>query len=321
VIAGRPNRTERCASSTVFESGVVSSSTTYGRGAILRGVTAGMGSTKAVIIGYLTITVPTILLVGLTIFYGYYMYGGPWFYTLAGVAVGWRWYSFALGRWKRSLSSQRIGEGEIDALAASSGLEWPGATQIGSWSLHTAAACMCALHLSPWLVGRWFAWGIPLTGHTTQTYGADAYLQHLEVVTIIPAFAVGYFASYRFRKFGELAWLLPTLLLAYRIVTFPHPSSVLATTRTFPFTYFFSIEPYMPTFRDSRGADVLRVYQQMFVVAPFYASVAYSLGSVALRYFPLAILKEKQMDLLPVEVEVEASSDTVAEKSESSVEV
>lgn len=216
-------------------------------------------------------------------------------------------------------STRCLGEAEIDALAASSGLEWPGATQIGSLSLHTAAACLCALHLSPWLVGRWFAWGIPLTGHTTQTYWADAYLQHLEVVTIIPTFVVGYFASYRFRKFGELAWLLPSLLLAYRIVTFPHPSSVFATTRSFPFTYFFSIEPYMPTLRDSRGSDIFRVYQQMFVVAPLYASVAYSLGSVALKYFPLAILKEKQLDLR-VEGEGESTSDTLAEKSESSVE-
>ena len=296
----------------------MSSSTTYDRGVILRGVVAGMASTKTVIIGHLTVTFPTILLVGLTMFYGYYMYGGPWFYTLAGIAVGWRWYSFALGRWKHSLRSQGLGETEIDALAGSSGLEWPGATQIGSLSLHTAAACVCALHLSPWLVGRWFAWGVPLTGHTNQTYSADTYLQHLEVVTIIPAFVVGYFASYRFRKFGELAWLLPTLLLAYRIVTFPHPSSAFATTRSFPFTYFFSIEPYMPTLRDSRGSDIFRVYQQMFVVAPFYASVAYSLGSVALRYFPLAVLNKKRLDLPPVEEE--AASDTLAEKSESSVE-
>ena len=173
----------------------MSSSTTYDRGGILRGVTAGMASSKTVIIGHLTVTFPTILLVGLTMFYGYYMYGGPWFYTLAGIAVGWRWYSFALGRWKHSLRSQGLGEAEIDVLAASSGLEWPGATQIGSLSLHTAAACVCATPCISVACGEMVRVGYPTNrAHNSDVFrrclsptsgGGDDHSEHLWLATLL----------------------------------------------------------------------------------------------------------------------------------------
>jgi hypothetical protein len=44
--------------------------------------------------------------------------------------------------------------------------------------------------------------------------------------------------------------------------------------------YFFDIEKVMPTWANPLAGDPVRVAAQMFVTAPFYAGVAYSLGAV-----------------------------------------
>jgi hypothetical protein len=48
--------------------------------------------------------------------------------------------------------------------------------------------------------------------------------------------------------------------------------------------YFFEIQRVIPTFRNPLAGDPVRVLAQMYVTAPFYAGVAYSLGALAERY-------------------------------------
>jgi hypothetical protein len=177
---------------------------------------------------------------------------------------------------------------EIDHHAS---LAWPGASTVGLFALHTTAASMCALHIGPRLVFRWFSWMLPLIGLSTTTYAADSYLQHLELVSIIPAFLLGYFVSYRVPRLAAWAWILPTVILAYKFLTFENPpTSVLASSPSLAssflsrFSYFFVIERFAPTFADFRGSDPVRVAQQMTVVAPFYSGVAYSIGALAHKH-------------------------------------
>src|ERR1022692_5169795 len=61
-----------------------------------------------------------------------------------------------------------------------------------AFMLHTYVANICAMHLSQWLVFHWFRWVIPTLQVSTSTPATDWYLQHFEVMTIIPALVIGY---------------------------------------------------------------------------------------------------------------------------------
>jgi hypothetical protein len=63
---------------------------------------------------------------------------------------------------------------------------------------HTLLVYVCALHFSPWLVGRWFLLIAPALQISSGGHPGDWYLQHLELVTIVPALVVGYFNIFRF---------------------------------------------------------------------------------------------------------------------------
>jgi hypothetical protein len=117
------------------------------------------------------------------------------------------------------------------------------------------------------------------------TLAADYYLQHLELVSIVPALALGYVVSLYFPKLAIWAWVLPTVILVYKLLTFTDPSSsVLFSNPWSRFSYFFVIERAMPVFEPGfGGVDPIRVAQQMSVVAPFYSGLAYSIGALAAR--------------------------------------
>lgn len=92
---------------------------------------------------------------------------------------------------------------------------------------------------------------------------------------------VVYVASRYFQKLGIWAWFLPTVILAYRLLTFINPNaSVFATDSWWRFSYYFVIEQSMPNLYDFRGSDPVRVAAQMTVVVPFYSGIAYSVGAL-----------------------------------------
>jgi len=179
----------------------------------------------------------------------------------------------------------------------------PEATQpwfgfVPAFALHTAIVYTCALHISAFLVGRWFAWVAPILQISSSVPPADWYLQHFELVIVIPALILGYVNVSRFlpaligRPIWDIrfdsaitwAWCVPTLVLLYRMLKYHAPSSVLLVSSMTSIKYFFDIQKVMPTWANPLVSDPTRVAAQMFVTAPFYAGVAYSVGALISKH-------------------------------------
>lgn len=142
--------------------------------------------------------------------------------------------------------------------------------RVPAFAMHTLTVYILAVHVSPWLVGRWYAWIIPLLQVSTVTPAADWYLQHLELVSILPALVAGYFVACRPGSVATWAWTVPTAMLTYKMLQYQAPSSVLGGSLS-AVNYFFEIERVMPTMRYVTPGDPLRVLAQMTITAPFYA--------------------------------------------------
>ena len=231
---------------------------------------------------------PAIVAILLVAFYGLRTFG-PYlliYYVVAGIALAWQWYSLAVPSWKTWLTGKGAQQEEVDDLARHFGFAWPVDTALGPLALHTAAAALCGIHFGSWLVSRWYAWILPLNGMTSHIPSGDDYLHHFELASIIPAFVVGYFLSRYLGRMAAYAWVLPTLVLVYKLVTFTDlQASVLALHSSMRWSYFFVIQRVTPTFTpDFGGVDPIRVAQQMTVVAPFCAGLASSAGAIAARY-------------------------------------
>ncbi len=69
---------------------------------------------------------------------------------------------------------------------------------ISAFALHTLIVYMLALHVSPILAGRWFAWVLPALQFHASGSPLGWYLQHLELATMVPALIAGYLNVARF---------------------------------------------------------------------------------------------------------------------------
>lgn len=179
--------------------------------------------------------------------------------------------------------------------------------------LHTYVAYACAIHLSQWLVFHWFGWVMPIVHQFTNVPATDWYLQHFELMTILPAIVVGYLNVTRFlpnaiRNFlheghhsiATWAWIVPTLMLAYRMLDYHSPSSsVLFGGSLSAVKYFFDIVRVMPTLQPFLIGDPIRVWAQFSVTAPFYAGVAYSIGALLSKHEVLVELFTFEKDEKP----------------------
>jgi len=237
---------------------------------------------RSVFLGHLTITVPAIAAILLVVIFGLYQFGPSlWpYYVTGGLGIAWQWYAIGLRQWKGSLAKGGVSDNETKEIGQHGSLQWPWASAVGSFALHTTAAAVCGTQFGPWLLSRWFVWIRPMIGLSSIAPNADYYLQHLELVSIVPAFVAGYVICRRFQKLAWCAWILPTAILAYKLLTFTNPqASVFTSSKWSAFSYYFVIERLMPTFYDLRGSDPVRVLAQMTVVVPFYSGVAYSIGA------------------------------------------
>lgn len=263
--------------------------TSYAKGVILRPIVDADGtSPRLVVLGHLAITVPVVLAVPLVVYWGLGEFGPLlWpYYVTAGIALGWQWYTMALPRWKGLLT--KGGSSEAEDAAGRSGLVWPGARAIGSFALHTTAVPLCGIFLGPWLFSRWFVWILPLFRISPALPRADYWMQHLELVSIIPALVFGALIARYYEKLASWAWVLPTFILFYRLLTFSNANaSVLASADPWSrFSYYFVIQQHMPTFSRSFGisGDPIRVAQQLDVTVPFYSGIAYSIGALLTKH-------------------------------------
>src|SRR5258708_8418027 len=109
---------------------------------------------------------------------------------------------------------------------------------VAAFMLHTYVAYTCAMHLSEWLVFHWFGWVMPIMHVFTCIPATDWYLQHFELMTIVPALLVGCLNVTRFLlntirifmheghySIATWAWIFPTLVLLYRMLAYQAPSS------------------------------------------------------------------------------------------------
>ncbi len=282
---------------------------------------------RAVLVGHLELTVPAIAGILLVPFFGSRMLGPFLFpyYLLAGIAVAWQWHSVALPGWTKWLVGKAVPQEEVDNLAHRAGLAWPaGIAGIGFFALHTTAAAICGIHLGPWLLSRWYAWIPPLLGMSSHSPTGNDWLQHFELVSIVPAFVVGHLVSRRFGRLAPYAWTLPTLILIYELLKFTEPQvSVLARHSSTRFQYFFVIQRTMPTFTPGfGGVDPVRLALQMSAVAPFYAGLAYSAGAIAAKRDLLKRIfgsspMQPEAEMIKTEEHAEAS---VADESENPVQ-
>lgn len=178
-----------------------------------------------------------------------------------------------------------------EPLEIRSGIQW-----MGFFLLNTLLVYMC-VYVSRLLVGRYFlvvaaALDVPQRGSPW-----DWYLRHLEWLTIIPALVAGYIDVARFlpatvgKRIGEwrsgststCVWVLPTVLLLYKMLRVAF-SSALSGTSMSAFRYLFDIQKVMPTFANPLASDPVRVLAQMYVTAPFYAGVAFSVGALLWKH-------------------------------------
>jgi hypothetical protein len=146
---------------------------------------------------------------------------------------------------------------------------------------------VCGIHFGPWLLSRWFVWILPLVGSSPSTPRADYWLQHLEVVSIIPALVLGVVIARHFEKLATWAWAVPTIILSYKLLTFTDSNaSVLASADSWSrFSYYFVIQQHMPTFSNlGLSGDPVRVAHQTAVTIPFYSGIAYSIGALLTKY-------------------------------------
>jgi hypothetical protein len=153
--------------------------------------------------------------------------------------------------------------------------------RVGAFGVHTLAVYLCAVHFSPWLISRWFAWFAPVLHVATATPPENWYLQHLELASVVPAAFAGYIAARRPDSVATWASAVPVLVLACKMLRYQAPSSVLIGTPISALEYFFDIQTSMPTIINPTASDPIRVLAQMTITAPFYAGLAYSLGALA----------------------------------------
>ncbi len=169
---------------------------------------------------------------------------------------------------------------------------------IAALAFDTVIVYILALRISGTLVSLWFAWAPRLFQISTITRPGDWYLQHLELMSIIPAFVAGYIDLGRIvpALLGGLikerhatsaamwTWTIPTSVLIYKMLQYQAPTSVLVGSSMSAFRYFLDIQRVMPTFATLLASDPIRLLRQMTITAPFYAGIAYSLGALFHRY-------------------------------------
>ncbi len=174
-----------------------------------------------------TLTAPAIAAILLTLLLGLRTFGHLFFvyYALAAITLAWQWYAVVLPGWKKWLGKKGVEGDEAELLAHRAGLAWLGESAIGPFAFHTTGAAVCGIHFGPWLLSRWFVWILPLAGMSTRNPTGDEYLQNFEVASIVPALVLGYLLSRHFQGSSTFAWILPMLILVYKLLTFTDPNA------------------------------------------------------------------------------------------------
>lgn len=286
---------------------------------------------RALLWGHLVVTAPAIAGAALVLFFHKYLFVPGWpYYLTIGMTLAYQWYTAAFPRWRMAIRNKGISEGEVDEIAREGGLVLPDSvSSAGLLALHTTAVGLCTMYFNLWLAGYFARWIMPLLSETAPSRGLDFYLQHFEIANILPALLVGWAVAHKSPKLSTWAWLVPTLVILYKLLTFVDPNiSVLSSGVQWKrFSYYFDIQRVAPTIRFTRhsfqliGPDPARGLEQIDVVAPFYCGIAYSLGAFATKRMWLqriweSLSRKPEPDVIqPEEADVVVVPSDLAEKS------
>jgi len=158
--------------------------------------------------------------------------------------------------------------------------------RLGAFTLHTFAVYLCSGLFALWLVRMWFGVLAPVLHIHTTVRPGDWYLQHLAVICIITALPAGYFNGTKPESLAIWGWVVPFLIMTYEIAVFKSHASVLVRQWLPAIGYYFDVQQTMPSF----FADFTRVEAQMWVTAPFWSGLAYSVGALGARWHVVDVL-------------------------------
>jgi hypothetical protein len=158
--------------------------------------------------------------------------------------------------------------------------------QILWYFLHLAAVYAIVEFCTPWLAGRTHGVLLPLLHHPSSSGRFEYFYSHLFAFSFIPGFAAGLLNARFKHKAAQFVWLVPAVILAYKLATFSAPS-VLQSQFSAAFHQYFGGGFIIPEFRDWRdfwsivgsNPGMLRGMAQLKFTAPFYGGVGYGLAA------------------------------------------
>lgn len=121
---------------------------------------------------------------------------------------------------------------------------------------------------------------------TVRARSFQFFFNHIFALSFVPSFAAG-LVNARFKhKAAWFVWIVPAVILAYKLVTFTAPSVFHSGSESARHQYFaggFSIADYH-NWREfwalvGSSSDMSRGVAQVRITAPFYAGVGYSLAA------------------------------------------
>lgn len=122
----------------------------------------------------------------------------------------------------------------------------------------------------------------------TQRSSFEFLFTHLLFFSFVPSFVTGLLNARFNHRVAEFVWTVPTVVLLYKLITFPHTPSVLAQTSSWPalHEYFgggFLISEFHNWSQFAQlfsNPDMVRGMTQRTFTAPFYGGIAYSLAAL-----------------------------------------
>jgi len=130
-----------------------------------------------------------------------------------------------------------------------------------TFAVHTFIVYAIAARIAPPLARAWCLLVLPAVGFHTSIPPRDWHLQHLELLTILPALIGGYVNLPRFiptivggqirenkhETAANWAWIVPTCVLLVEMAQHHAPSTVLYGSSQSVFKYFFDIQRHIPS--------------------------------------------------------------------------
>ena len=154
------------------------------------------------------------------------------------------------------------------------------------YALHLAAVYVIANATTMWLAGRVYEWILPLIEHNSPTVSSLQFaFSHLFLFSFFPAVLIAFIFSVWYpHRVALFVWIVPVVILAYKVVTFP--ATAFQDHWVAAFHEYFGSEfiigdfhSYQELFRLYGSSDIPRGIEQLHFTAPVYAAIGYGTGA------------------------------------------